>query len=174
MSLNQQITELFKAAQEGDVVRLRELLDIEPSLANTENSDGLTPLGFAAHLGHKDAVLVLLECGAEVNGLSHSKLSFIPSNTALHAAIAGGSSKKVIELLIANGADVNAVDSLEHSPIQAAAFEGNREIAMLLIANGADVLRNTGHGSAMSIAKKHGYHEFAELLRQHGASESLQ
>jgi ankyrin repeat protein len=171
MSLNQQISELFKVVQEGDATRLRELLEGEPSLANTENSDGLTPLGFAAHFGQKNAVQVLIDYGAAVNAVSHSKLSFIPSNTALHAAIAGGSSREVIELLIAKGADVNAVDSLYHAPLQACAFEGKVDIAKLLIESGADISRNTGHGSAMSIAKKHEHHEFAELLRLHGAVE---
>lgn len=171
MSLNQQISELFKVVQEGNAVRLRELLDVEPILANTENSDGLTPLGFASHYGQKETVQVLLEFGADVNALSHSKIAFIPSNTALHAAIAGGSSRELVEFLIAKGADVNALDSLEHAPLQSSAFEGKIDIAILLIENGADISRNTGQGSAMSIAKKREHHEFAELLRQHGALE---
>jgi ankyrin repeat protein len=168
-AIEQQITEVFEAAQEGDASRLRDLLNAEPTLANTENNDGLTPLGFAAHFGQIDAVKVLLECGADVNAISHSKVSFIPSNTALHAAIAGNKSKEVIEMLIKNGTDVNAVDSNEHTPIQAAAFEGNLEIARLLIENGADLSRKTGLGSPLSIAERHGHHEFLELLRQHGA-----
>lgn len=171
MILNQQITDLFKATQEGDTDRLRELLDKAPHLANTENNDGLTPLGFASHFGQKDAVQVLLDFGADVNALSHSKISFIPSNTALHAAIAGGNSREVVQLLIAKGADVNAIDSLEHSPIQASAFEGEIEMAKLLIENGADISRSTGQGSAISIAKKRSHNEYAELLRQNGASE---
>jgi ankyrin repeat protein len=172
MSVNeQQITDIFKAAREGDASRLRELLNADPTLANTENNDGLTPLGFAAHFGQKDAVQVLLDCGADVNAISHSKVSFIPSNTALHAAIAGNKSRDVVEVLIKNGADVNAVDSNEHTPIQAAAFEGNLDIAKILIENGADLSRKTGLGSALSIAEKHGHHEFIELNRRHGAKE---
>jgi ankyrin repeat protein len=172
MSVNeQQIREVFKAAQEGDAARLRELLIAEPSLANAENNDGLTSLGFASHFGQKDAVQVLLDCGADVNATSHSKVSFIPSNTALHAAIAGNKSRDVVEVLIKNGADVNAVDSNEHTPIQAAAFEGNLEIAKLLIEHGADLSRKEGFGSALSIATKHDHHDFIKLLRQHGATE---
>lgn len=165
----QQITDFFKAAQEGDTVHLRELLDAEPTLTNIENNDGLTPLGFAAHFGQMDAVQVLLECGADVNAISHSKVSFIPSNTALHAAIAGNKSKEVVKLLIKNGADVNAIDSHEHTPIQAAAFEGNIEITRLLLDNGADISRKAGFGSALSIAKNKGHHECIELLMQYGA-----
>jgi ankyrin repeat protein len=170
-STEQQITDVFKAAQEGDAARLRESLSSEPSLANTENNDGLTPLGFAAHFGQKDAVRVLLEYGADVNAISHSKLSFIPSNTALHAAIAGNKSIEVVEILIKNGADVNAIDSNEHTPLQAVAFEGNTEIARLLIKEGADLSRKAGVGSALSIAKKNNHHEFIDIFNQYGAKE---
>jgi ankyrin repeat protein len=167
----QQITDLFKAAQEGNAVHLRELLDVEPTLANAENNDGLTPLGFAAHFGKVEAVQVLLEYGADVNALSHSKVSFIPSNTALHAAIAGNKSTAVIEILIKNGADVNAIDSHEHTPIQAAAFEGNLDITRLLLDNGADLSRKAGFGSAISIAEEKGHHKFIKILKQHEAQE---
>lgn len=71
-----------------------------PSLAHTENSEGLTPLGFAAHFGSKAAVQVLLDYGVDVNAVSHSKISYIPSNTALHAAIAGERDPEVIRLLL--------------------------------------------------------------------------
>jgi ankyrin repeat protein len=173
MNVTEQIADVFNAAQNGDAVRIREILSKNPELANAENNDGLTPLGFAAHFGQKDAVLTLLEYGVDINALSHSKLSFIPSNTALHAAIAGNKSDvvNVVKVLIQKGAEINAVDSNEHTPIQAAAFEGNIEIAQLLIENGADISRKSGFGSAVSIATKRGHNEFAELLRQKGAIE---
>jgi ankyrin repeat protein len=64
-------------------------LEANPVLANTENEDGLTPLGFAAHYGQLNIVKLLLNYGADVDARSRSKISYIPSNTALHAAIAG-------------------------------------------------------------------------------------
>jgi ankyrin repeat protein len=170
MKLSERIADIFKAAQSGEAVRIREILSENPELANAENGDGLTPLGFAAHYGQKEAVLALLEYGAHINALSHSKLSFIPSNTALHAAIAG-IAPEIVNLLIHNGADVNAVDSNGNTPIQAAAFEGNIEIAQLLIDNGANVSRKSEFGSALSIAINKGRNEFADLLRQYGALE---
>lgn len=171
MNVTEQIDTLFHALQEGDAQLVQSLLETNPVLVNLENNDGFTPLGYAAHFGHKEVVKLLLDYGAEINALSHSKLSFIPSNTALHAAIAGNRSVEVVELLIHSGADVNALDSHGHNPLQAAAFEGNLEIANLLIENGAEVSNNSGFGSALAIALKRGHLEFAEFLRKHGATE---
>ena len=56
----------------------------------------------------------------------------------------GDNYEKIVELLIANGADVNAkYEEAEYekgkTPLHYAAREGNKEIAELLIANGANV-----------------------------------
>ncbi len=58
--------------------------------------------------------------------------------TPLHYAVHEGH-KEVVELLIANGAVVNAKDHEEWTPLHFAAIKGLEEIAELLIANGADV-----------------------------------
>ena len=51
-----------------------------------------------------------------------------------HAAVSGR--KEIVELLIANGADVNAKDDVGTTPLHHAI---TKEIAELLITNGADV-----------------------------------
>src|SRR4051812_21685375 len=102
MELHEKIEEVSQAAQLGDATRLREILEIQPTLVNTENTDGLTPLGYAAHYGHIETVEVLLQYGAEPNVLSHSKIAYIPSNTALHTAIAGKRNLEVIQLLLSH------------------------------------------------------------------------
>ncbi|MCP1425400.1 ankyrin repeat protein [Paenibacillus xylanexedens] len=104
MNHAEQINQLFQAAQSGDLANLQLLLASHPELTNTENQDGLTPLGYASHYGQAEVVRLLLEHGANVNALSHSKISFIPSNTALHAALAGERSSEVIQLLLEYGA----------------------------------------------------------------------
>ncbi|MCU6712822.1 ankyrin repeat domain-containing protein [Paenibacillus sp. J5C_2022] len=160
------INEVFYAARLGDSNRLKELLSKEPELANTENEDGLTPLGYAAHYGNAAAVKVLLEYGAEVNAISHSKIDYIPSNTALHAAITGEREIEVIKELLMNKANPNILDSNGHTSLHTAAFhDDNVELITLLLEHGADVDAKVEDGNdAVSLAKERGYLRVAELL----------
>src|SRR4051812_33448285 len=116
------INDIFTAARTGDVNGVKDLLDTDLSLANAENSDGLTLLGFAAHFGQQEVVRLLLENGADVNAASHSQVSYIPSNTALHAAIAGERSIGVIRLLLEHRAKTTIMDSNGHTCLHVAAF----------------------------------------------------
>jgi ankyrin repeat protein len=172
MNLNQMISDVFQAAQLGDATFLKDILDANPALANKENSDGLTPLGYAAHFGNKDAVKVLLDYGADVNAVSHSKIEFIPSNTALHAAIAGQRNYDVIKLLLNYNAQTDIFDSNGHTCLHSASFhDDNREIISLLIEHEAKVnAKVEGGKTALQLAIEKGNHRVAELLRQKGAT----
>ncbi|MEF3302563.1 ankyrin repeat domain-containing protein [Paenibacillus sp. GYB003] len=173
MESNSRIDELFAAAQSGDADKLKQLLEIEPGLANEENGQGLTPLGYAAHYGNRDAVRVLLEGGANVNAVSHSNVSYIPSNTALHAAIAGERSLDVVRLLLERGADTRLFDSNGHTCLHVAAFhDDNVELIRLLLEHGADANAAAGQGgeTALSVAVRRGNDNVAAFLRERGAS----
>lgn len=170
MELIQIIDDVFQAAQLGNASRLKDILESHPNLANTENNDGLTPLGFAAHFGNKDVVQVLLDHGADIDAVSHSKITFIPSNTPLHAAIAGERNMDVIKMLLTHDAQTNIFDNNGHTCLHSAAFhDDNIEIIRLLIEHGADVnARVEGGDTALSLAIKQGNNNVAELLRQNG------
>lgn len=166
----QTIGELFQAVQAGDAEKLKSLLETSPDLANAENGQGLTLLGYAAHFGNGEAVRVLLEHGANVNAVSRSKVAYIPSNTALHAAIAGKRSIEVVRLLLNHGADTGIMDSNGHTCLHTAAFhDDNVELIRLLLEHGADVNAAAGNGeTAFAIAKGQGNGKVAELLQEAG------
>lgn len=110
-----------------------------PHLINQENENGLTPLGLAAHYGRIEMVRQLLENGADANAVSHSQIPYIPSNTALHAAIAGKKNPEIIRMLIDAMSSVDVADSNGYTPLHIAAFEDDLSIFSQLIEAGADV-----------------------------------
>lgn len=167
------VNEAFQAAERGDADALRNLLKSEPSLAGAENDNGLTLLGYAVHFGSADAASALLDAGADVNAISHSSVPYIPSNTALHAAIAGEGSRAVIRLLLERGARTDLTDSNGQTCLHSAAFHDDSiDIIELLIERGADVrARDQDGATPLDLAVRRGNANVAELLRRYGASE---
>ena len=84
-------------------------------------------------------------------------------------AFCGSPTWEITELLIANGADVNAKDKYPFTPLHIAALNGHKEIVELLIAAGADVNAEDGDGyTPLDCAIKDKHTETADLLRKHG------
>ena len=127
----------------------------------------------AAEYGNIETIKHHLANGTDVN------VQDFDGWTPLHWAAMEGH-KKIAELLIANGADVNMKSSsLGRTPLQHAAQLGHKKIAELFIAKGADVNAksegghtpvdwaesvNDSHSPKDKAAKK----EIADLLRKHG------
>ena len=78
--------------------------------------------------------------------------------------------KEVVELLIAEGADVNGKGEGGGTPLHYAALGGHKEVAELLIAEGADVnAKADDEWTPLSYAAGFGHKEVAELLIAEGA-----
>ena len=110
------------------------------------------------------AVKQHLAAGTDVNAkcLNNAK-------TPLHIAANVGHNE-ITELLIANGADVNAKGLHSRTPLHYAAIGGSRKFAELLIANGADVNAKSKIGlTSLHNAAVHGQKDFVELLIANGA-----
>jgi len=70
--------------------------------------------------------------------LSHLAFYASAMATPIHDAALEGDAE-LVEILIANGADVDTRDVNGFTPLHLAIQEGNTEVAKVLIANGADV-----------------------------------
>lgn len=138
--------DLCTAAWFGDLNRVRELCDQDPSLANRP-SDNITyyacsgtPLRNAASGGHLEIVRLLLERGADPN-LPEEGIA--PRGHALHSAVVRGHID-IVRLLLEHGAFPNveiesSADTLS-AALGAAGYSkanSNREMVELLCSHGA-------------------------------------
>ena len=129
--------DVFEAAAIGRTERLRELLDVDPSLANAWAGDGFQPLGLASFFGHVDAARLLVERGAEVNSASCNDFKVMPLHSA--AATADANVRyELARLLLEHGADPNARQQDDFTPLMAADQHGDERLRALLVEHGAD------------------------------------
>jgi ankyrin repeat protein len=91
--------------------------------------------------------------------------------TPLFLASATGC-KDVVELLLANKADVNVRDFDGVTPLHRAALYGHMDVVELLLGNKFDVnAKDSGGATPLFLASTMGHKDVAELLRQHGGHE---
>ena len=132
-----------------------------------KTSKELIALSNAARTGNIAEVKKHLAAGADVNAKDKD------GGTPLHQAARNGH-KEVADLLIAKGANVNAVgDLFGGTPLHAAAFGDHKEIVELLIAKGADVNAKVASGfnkgmTPLDLAIDFKKPEIGDLLRKHG------
>ena len=168
--------DLVDSAENGDIDRVRELLDsgVDPY---SQNDDELTALIVAAYEGHIEVVELLFNRGIDPN--YQNDYGDIP---LIYAATGHGQSDErvdIIKLLLDHGALLNLRDSYGVDALMAAAFNGHIEIVELLLNRGANpnIRAHSGDdegNTALDIAENHGYHEIALLLRQYQTAIRIQ
>ena len=128
--------DFFEAAAVGRTDRLRDLLDGDPALANAWAEDGFQPLGLASFFGHVEAARLLVERGAEVNSASRNPMKVMPLHSAA-AAQDPGVRYEIAKLLLEAGADPNARQQDDYTPLMAADQHGDLRLRELLVEHGA-------------------------------------
>jgi TPR repeat protein len=123
-----------------------------------------TDLFDAVRVGDAEKVKVLLQADPK---LAEARTE--DGSTALHLAALEGQAA-VAQLLLTNGAQVNARGLRDETPLHMAMYDGHREVAEVLLANGAEVnARNTDGETPLHLAARKGYAELVELLLDHHA-----
>jgi ankyrin repeat protein len=131
--------DVWMAAATGDLPRVRELLDTDPSLVNRTNDYNSyyvgcgSPLKNAAGAGHLEIVTFLLERGADPN-LPEEHIA--PRGHALYSAVYNGH-YDIARLLLERGADPDAPVESSADPVWIAIAGSDLRMIELLVSHGA-------------------------------------
>ncbi len=182
--------EFLDAIKAGDLEKVLAMLDADPALANARTAKGVSAAVLAVYYGRRDIADAILARGPEltifdaatVGDLARVKnfVSDEPSLVNAHspdgytpiglAAFAGHG--EIVEFLLAQGADVNAVSRNEfrYTALTGAVSGGHTEIVRVLVANGANVNhRYAGGFTPLIEAAASGNADIVKVLLDHGA-----
>jgi ankyrin repeat protein len=120
--------DLTVAAALGDIERVRQILDAEPTRIREARPSGRRPLSAAIETGHDAIARLLLERGVDPNWGEPTA----PKGRSLQVA-AGAGNRALVELLLAYGADPSSSVDSSGNAVSAAATP---EIRALLVARG--------------------------------------
>jgi len=157
---------IFEAASTADIATVSKLIDQNPDQANSFSPDGFTALGLASFFGHLEIVKLLLSKNADPNLAANNQFKVAP----IHSACAV-SNYDITEILIKNGADVNARQMEGVTPLHSAAHNGQTKLVKLLIDNGADINSKMDNGQTpLFMAEEKNFSETAALIKQSGGT----
>jgi uncharacterized protein len=156
---------LTKATFAGHINMMKLLVQRGFSVT-TLDSKGRTLLMVATIGRHKPAVEWLIQQGAAVNAVAaNSDAALILANTS------SCDNAAIVDLLLANGADVHMCSTYGMTALHVAALNGNLQCAKALITAGADVNHTNLRGfSALHTAVKAKHAAVVQLLLEHGAT----
>lgn len=185
-------TPLHDAAQDGDLAKMRELIDGGASLEAIEDIYRYTPFLLALEYGEPEAAMLLLERGASTTGTIGTHGLFLAARSgsipvidallargipakgsnALHAAAKYGYADAVKRLLAA-GEPVDEVEGNDQwTPLTVACIENQLDVARVLLDAGASVNVHDDDGNtplhwAVFGARPAEIHEYAEMGGPH-------
>ena len=182
--------EFMDAAMQGDVAKVKEMLGIDPLLAQSKDQNGVSVILKATYYGKRDVVEALLASGVQLNifeaaatGQTDRIRTLLEDDPALVNAYSPDGfaplslavffgHPETVEALLAAGAEVNAAsrETMKLTPLASAMAAGQNQIARTLIDNGANVnAKGENDLTPLHTAAARGNIEAATLLLEHGA-----
>eukprot|EP00953_Heterococcus_sp_UTEX-ZZ885_P006483 3966-Heterococcus_DN1.PRE.1 len=163
------ISSIYIAAGHGHVSVVKVLREHGVNVTQ-KTRDGLTVLMLAAQEGQLRAAEYVISEGAAVDATDKY------GSVALHYAAKEEKNRvAMIESLIANGADVDAYNSNDESPLLLALYAHNEQNAAVLIRAGTDVTHVDSTGlSTLFAAAQWSLTDTVQLLLEHGAAAVIE
>jgi len=151
---------IWEAAALGRDLRVAELLQKDPGLANAWSPDGFTPVGLAAFFGRPSTARILMDAGADVGAVARNDMKVQP----LHAA-AAAKEVEIVRMLLDRGADPNARQQVGYTALMECARGGRDDMVSLLLTHGADPTLTSDDGKrASDLAREQGHAALADRL----------
>ena len=150
--------EFIDAATAGDVAKVKEMLKIDPLLAQSKDQNGLSVILKATYYGKRDVVDALLASGVQLD---------------IFEAAATGQTDRIRTLLEEDPALVKSYSPDGFAPLSLAAFFGHPDTVDALLAAGAEVSapsRETMKLTPLASALATGQNQIARTLIDHGAN----
>lgn len=159
--------DLHEAAFALDWERVETLTERAPGIVNQDHPIGGSAMYAAALGGAGNQIFHVYSVG----GLPDANPRGGDGVTALRAAFDHtdlATAELTAASLLGNGADPNAPQRGDDTPLHAAARRGSRELVEMLVRKGAHVeARNEARATALELADDAGHRAVAELLRRH-------
>jgi uncharacterized protein len=153
--------QLHEAVAVGNVDRVKQFVEKDPSIARSFSPDGFPVVALAAVFGHLEIARYLAAQGADINAPATNGSGY----NALTGAVANGHTE-IVKWLLETGADPNYRYGPGYSPLLTAAANGHLEIVKLVLAHGADLRAVTNDGrSALALASERNHPAVAEHLQ---------
>ncbi len=189
--LTLQTEEFFKSIKSGELAKVAQLVESDPSLLKATAKSGATGILSALYGGHQDVAKFLAAKKGSLDIYEASSLGDLeqvkqlvkrdPEKVKSYSAegfpalglAAFLGQGNVVKYLLDNGADVNAVakNPTGYTALTGAVSTGRKEIAELLLKKGANVNHQYEEGfTALMEASASGNVEMTKLLLTHGAN----
>lgn len=191
---------IHDAARKGDAKKVKAILEADPKAVAAKDKSGDTPLHLAALHGQLEVAQILLDAGADVNAKNNygpftpgDFWQQISSNnhqdpvvllsahgvdqrdmkngyTPLALAEFSTNHKKVVELLVRKGADVNAQAASGATPLFWAVMRDQKDDVQFLLDHGANVNAATAYGDTiLDCALQLQFTSLIQMIVDHGA-----
>ena len=196
LSLTVNAQEIHEAIKAGNLDKVKALIKENPAIVNQQDEDGLTPLHWAALKGNTQIARYLIDNKADINAVDKNneaplhyaayngkydivvllldnkanlKIATDRGRTSLHKASFKKDGYKIVEKLIECGADINAKDVWDWTPLMNANRNGcSKTVDIYLKHDAALPTENTVIRRFLHYAAQNGHLSLMKKMEKNG------